>query len=118
MSRKPDGKPKQTERMVFTRPAAERISRAVRAVEAGDRSQPGISFGSDPGGVRKVFRICTFTGAWPIGSAITVTFKNQTTTPNTVSATNLFANIATAAGTRNCAVARDGTAWYLIAAQC
>ena len=66
----------------------------------------------------KVFRVCTFTGAWSINSQKTVTFKYQTATPNTVSATNLFAAIATAASSRNCAVARDGTAWYLIAAEC
>jgi hypothetical protein len=47
-----------------------------------------------------------------------VTFFNQTTTPNTVAAVNLFANIATPSGARNCAIAKDGTAWYLIAAQC
>ena len=65
----------------------------------------------------KVFRICTFTGSWNIDAAKTVTFKYQTATPNTVSATNLFANI-TATGTRNCAIAKEGTAWFLIAAQC
>ncbi|NBW80038.1 MAG: hypothetical protein EBR27_13710, partial [Betaproteobacteria bacterium] len=36
-------------------------------------------------------------------------------TPNTVSATNLFFPVtSTAAGNRDCAVAKDGTAWYLI----
>lgn len=66
----------------------------------------------------KTFRICTFTGAWAINGEKTVTFRNQTTTPNTVSAVNLFANIAAASSSRNCAIAKDGTAWYLIAAQC
>jgi hypothetical protein len=47
-----------------------------------------------------------------------VTFRNQTTTPNTVSAINLFAAISAPSGTANCAIAKDGTAWYLIAAQC
>jgi hypothetical protein len=64
------------------------------------------------------FRICTFTGAWNINAAKTVTFKGVTTTPNTVAATNLFAGIGTASGSRNCAIAKDGTAWYLIAAEC
>jgi len=65
------------------------------------------------------FRICTFTGAWSIDAAKTVTFRNVTTTPNTVSAVNLFAQVGTSAGDpRNCAVAKDGTAWYLIAAEC
>ena len=66
----------------------------------------------------KVFRVCTFTGAWSKNTAKTVTFLGVTTTPNTVSATNLFAGIATAASSRNCAIAKDGTAWYLIAAEC
>ena len=68
-----------------------------------------------------VFRICTFTGAWSKASDKTVTFRGVTSTPNTVSATNLFAAIAgvTATSTsRACAIARDGTAWYLIAAEC
>ena len=119
MAQKPDGKPAKTERVTFTRPAAERIAKVVRTVEGGDRDQPGISYGSAPGGVAgKVFRVCTYTGAWSINSTKTVTFRNQTTTPNTVAAVNLFASIATAASSRNCAIAKDGTAWFLIAAQC
>jgi len=72
-----------------------------------------------PGG--KVFRVCTFTGAWSINATKTVTFKGVTATPNTVAATNLFAAITGTTVTstfRNCAIAKDGTAWYLIAAQC
>lgn len=101
----------------FTHGAAQRIAKAVRVVEGGDRNQPGITFDHpSPASSVKVFRICTFTGAWSIGSAKTVTFKNQTATPNTVSATNLFfpvTNTATA-DARDCAIAKDGTAWYLI----
>jgi hypothetical protein len=63
----------------------------------------------------KVFRICTFTGAWTKGGSKTATFKYQTATPNTVTAINLFANVP-ASG--DCAIARDGTAWFLIAAEC
>ena len=121
MAQKPDGKAARTERVTFTRPAAERIAKVVRAVEGGDRDTPGIYFGSAPGAAAaggKTFRVCTFNGAWAIDAAKTVTFKNQTTTPNTASATNLFAAIANAAGSRNCAIAKDGTAWYLIAAEC
>jgi hypothetical protein len=61
----------------------------------------------------KTFRVCTFTGAWSIGDTRSVTFKNQTTTPNTVSATNLFLGLPEN-GTRNCGIAKDGTGWYLI----
>jgi hypothetical protein len=114
VAQKPDGKAARTERVTFTRPAAERIAKVVRAVEGGDRDQPGIYFGSAPGAAgAKTFRVCTFTGAWSINSSKTVTFKNQTTTPNTVSATNLFLGLPEN-GTRNCGIAKDGTGWYLI----
>lgn len=118
MAQKPDGKPARTERVTFTRPAAERIAKVVRTVEGGDRDTGPLNFGArGVGGVSaKVFRICTYTGAWSIGSSKTVSFKYQTATPNTVSATNLFfpiTNTATA-NARDCAIAKDGTAWFLI----
>ena len=121
MAQKPDGKAARTERVTFTRPAAERIAKVVRHVEGGDRDQAGITYGSAPSSQAKTFRVCTFTGAWAKTSIKTVTFRNQTSTPNTVSATNLFAAITgvTATSTsRACAIAKDGTAWYLIAAEC
>ena len=117
MAQKPDGKSARTERVTFTRPAAERIAKVVRAVEGGDRDTPGIYFGSAPGAAPgKTFRVCTFTGAWSIGDTRSVTFKNQTTTPNTVSASNLFWPIPDGPQ-RDCAIAKDGTAWYLLVPQ-
>lgn len=71
--------------------------------------------GGPPAPASKTFRICTFTGAWSINGTKTVTLRDSTAT---LSATNLFAAIGTAASSRNCAVAKDGTAWYLIAAEC
>jgi hypothetical protein len=115
MANKPDGKPARVERVNFTRPAAERIAKVVRRVEQGDRGAAGLTFtprglgGSSP----KTFRVCTYTGAWAINTSNTVTFKNQTTTPNTVSAVNLFLTLPDN-GERNCAIAKDGTAWHLI----
>lgn len=99
-----------------------RTRRTIEAVEggvarSGFRSATPILEG-DVASSPKVFRICTFTGAWSINSTKTVTFKYQTSTPNTVVATNLFAALPTAASSRNCAVAKDGTAWFLIAAEC
>jgi hypothetical protein len=114
MAQKPDGKAARTERVTFTRPAAERIAKVVRHVEGGDRDTPGIYFGSAPGAAgAKTFRVCTFTGAWAISTSKTVTFKNQTTTPNTVSATNLFCGMNP---TEQCdvSVAKDGNAWYVV----
>jgi hypothetical protein len=109
MSRKPDGKPAKTERVTFTRPAAERIAKVVRTVEAGDRDQPGITFGSAMVAPR-TFRMATFTGAWSINGTKTVTLRGSTAT---LSAVNLFLNLPDN-GQRNCAVAKDGTAWNLI----
>jgi len=105
---------------LFSLTDAARIARAVRTVEIGDRRQDGVTFRQMPeAGKSRVFRICTFTGAWSKTSAKTVSLKYQTTTPNTFVATNLFANIsASTAQTLNCAIAREGTAWFLIAAEC
>lgn len=63
----------------------------------------------------KVFRVCTFTGSWAISTNKTVTFRGVTSTPNTVSAMNLFLEFTQSTSTVTCAVAKDGTAWYLIA---
>jgi hypothetical protein len=112
-SKKPDGKP-QGQVVSFTRGAADRIAKVVRTVERGDTSAEGLRFGRPAGGEGgKVFRICTFTGAWSIDATKTVTFKNQTTTPNTVSAVNLFWPVPNG-DERDCAIAKDGTAWYLL----
>jgi hypothetical protein len=62
----------------------------------------------------KVFRVCTFTGSWAINTAKTVTFRGVTSTPNTVSATNLVYELPSQ-GELPCGIAKDGTAWYLIA---
>ena len=103
------------DRVVFLRPDAERIARAVRTVEAGRRDETPLRFGRVVESGKRVFRVGTFTGEWTKGGSKTVTFKYQSSTPNTVTASNLFANVP-ASG--DCAIARDGTAWFLIAAEC
>lgn len=121
MAQKPDGKSARQERVVFTRPAAERIGRVVRRVEAGDRDSSPLTFGSLVASGKTLLRLGTFTGAWSINTAKTVTFRNQTTTPNTTTAHNIFADITGVTVTstvKTCAIAKEGTAWYLIAAQC
>jgi hypothetical protein len=117
-SKKPDGKP-QGQVVSFTLGAADRIAKVVRKVERGDTSAEGLRFGRPVGGEgAKSFRICTFTGAWSIDAAKTVTFKNQTTTPNTVSAQNLIFDVPVAcgdtAGNRDVLIAKEGTAWYYV----
>ena len=112
MAQRPDGKPAKTERVVFTRPAAERISKVVRTVEAGDRDAAGLSFGR-PGGAGSggsQLRTATFTGAWSIGSVKNVTYKYATGTAN---AHNDLMNLPDA-GSRSCVIGREGTAWRLI----
>lgn len=102
--------------VTFTRGAAQRIAKAVRIVEGGSREQGGLTFDHPmPGVGGKLFRICTYTGSWSIGSTKTVTFKNQTATPNTAVATNLFFPISPGpTALTDCAIAKEGTAWYLV----
>lgn len=122
MATKPDGKAAgAAQRVTFTRPAAERIAKAVRTVEGGNRSSSALEFGAAPGAPQlKTFRIATFgSAAWSVDTARTVTLFHVTNTPNTVSVSNVFGDIGTATSTsRKCAIAREGTAWYLIQARC
>jgi hypothetical protein len=108
---------KPTDATQFTLESAERIARVVRAAELGSPQARALTF--DRVDVQRkdtVFRVCTFTGAWSIDSAKTVTFRNVTSTPNTVSAYNLFCDLPNY-GQRACSVAKAGTAWYLVASQ-
>jgi hypothetical protein len=118
---KPDGKSARTERVTFTRPAAERIAQVVRTVEQGDRDSAGLRFPRPigaGGGEPKAFRICTFTGAWAIDTLKTVTFYQQSVTPNTLSVSNLILPVPqlsdNTATPTICCVGRDGASWYLI----
>lgn len=104
-----------TARVDFTRGAAERIARVVRLVEQGERDQTGPRYGRAGDGEfgGKALRLCTFTGAWPSGSSATVTFVNQTATPNTASVLNSLISLPDA-GERKCVVGKEGTAWLLV----
>jgi hypothetical protein len=95
--------------------SAARIGRVVKAVEQEPRRTKPLGFAPVIEAGRRGFRICTFTGGWLKGANKTVTFKYQTSTPNTVTATNLFADVP-ASG--DCAIAREGGTWFLIAAEC
>jgi hypothetical protein len=113
----------------FDANSAARIGRVVRTVEGQfPRARPltfgavfgvGLDFGPPPpdgGGASKAFRIGQFSGAWNKGNTKTVTLRNDTA--RTSVAINLFANVPAPTGTAHCAIAREGTAWYLIAAEC
>jgi hypothetical protein len=94
----------------FSRPAAQRIAKAVRVVEGGNRTQPGLTYDHPMPGGGAVIRTATFTGSWSIGATKNVTYKYMTGTAN---ATNDLMNLPSA-GTRNCVIGREGTAWRLV----
>jgi hypothetical protein len=102
-------------RITFTRASAARIANAVTVVENQRPAAQPLTFEAQFPPPR-TFRTATFTGAWSIDATKTVTFR--TSTSQTALAVNLFANITAAAGSRPCAIAKEGTAWYLIAARC
>lgn len=115
MAGKPNGKADRGDRIVFTRNAAERIAKVVRHVEAGPRNGAALVYGAhlDEG---PFIRMATFTGSWAKDTARVVTLRNHTAT---VSAQNVF-NVAgsTVAGTYDCCIIREGTAWFAIQAEC
>lgn len=103
--------PSDRDAVQFTRESAERIANVVRAAELTPRGGRPLSF--EPLAMasgRKTFRMATFTGAWSVNSAKTVTLQGSTAT---LSATNPFLSLPEN-GSRVCGVARDGTAWYLV----
>ena len=92
MAQKPDGKSAKTDRVTFTRPAADRIAKVVRTVEAGDRKGAALYFGLPPGGGGgSTLRLATFTGAWSVSEMKTVTLVGST---NTVSVSQALGHIA------------------------
>jgi hypothetical protein len=119
MARKPDGASAGTQRVTFTKPAAERIGKVVREVEAGNRDLGPLEWG--PRGVggssSKVFRVATVSGAWELNTLRTVFFQNQTTTPNTASVMNHIMPLPAMKSTgasRIVNIAKDHTQWYLV----
>ena len=67
----------------------------------------------------RFFRIATYgTAAWALNASATVTLTNVSPTGSTVLVTNVFGALSTATAARNVGIARDGTQWYLIQAQC
>ena len=113
MAQKPDGKQKGNDRVTFTRAAADRIASVVLEVEGGGRDTGPLEFGFRGGAVGgKTFRVCTFTGSWPIGTSKAITLNNQA---STISAVNVFLGMNPTSAT-DCCVVRDGTAWYCVSA--
>jgi hypothetical protein len=96
------GQIKDTVKRVQGEPMVGNISRIETRFEGGPATPAS-----------KTFRICTFTGAWAINATKTVTFRNQTTAPNTAVAVNLVCGLNPTASC-DVSVAKDGTAWYLV----
>jgi hypothetical protein len=96
------------------------VRRTIDRVEgevigSGVRRIPTVIEGED-GRRQTVFRICTFTGAWNIGEEKNVRIKYLEGETNTANVTNLFFPFPPPPenSTIDCAIARDGTAWFLI----
>jgi len=109
------------DRVVFLRPDAERIARAVRTVEAGNRNETPLTFRRVLESGRRVnvdiLRVCTISGSWGINSSKTVTFENVTTTPNTVSAVNRLFTIGDACETQVAYIGKIQSDWHLLNVQ-
>ena len=61
------------DRVTFTRPAAERIGKIVRIVEAGDRDASGWQVNVRTADTPVRVRMCFWTGSWQYGAAKVVT---------------------------------------------
>ncbi len=66
----------------FSRDSAQRIAKAVRAVEGGNRSGPGVAFDHPIIDSGKPLRIGSFTGSWASASWKVVTLTGTTATAN------------------------------------
>ena len=107
------------EAVTFRKSDAQRIANVVHAYESGRRPRNGSVLPRAPGGGGGGVVTARFTGAWSKNAVKMVTLLVNTT--ETVSATNIFSNVAapqSGATFRKCAIAKEGTAWILIAAEC
>ena len=122
MAKKPDGKAAGVERVTFTRPAADRIAKVVRIVEAGDRDGAGLTF--TPRGAAQVsgVRLGKIACDWAKGTTATVqqyTGAGQVITGKDFEAINRFAEVNLGGETESwVACVLIGSTWHLIAAEC
>lgn len=98
----------------FTRSAGERIGRTVIAFEKQSAPVSPLSFEHQTPGISPsaVVRKATFTGAWAKDSFKTVTLTRGGGT-STVSVENFLYTLPDE-GSKKIAVAKDGTAWFLV----
>lgn len=99
------------DRISFTRPAVERIANVVRAVEGARPGGDALGFSSRVAiGKAKVVKLASFAGPWAKNDEKVISFQD---TGRTANASNLFYPVP-GTQTRECAVAKIGTAWHLI----
>jgi hypothetical protein len=98
--------------------SAARVARVVRTVEGqGPKAKPLTFDTVFEQSRQRAFRVCTFTGSWPINSPKVLTFQNVTTTPNTVSSRNQLFTIGDACETQVAYIGKIGTDWHLLNVQ-
>lgn len=106
---------------LLSKPFVDRIRSTIARVDgtplpgAGGKKQPAVFEDVGPA-APKTFRIGTFDGSWNKGASKNVTVV---ATGRTVPAMNLFADVNSDGGADvNCAIAKDGGVWFLIASEC
>lgn len=93
--------------------SAQRIYRAVRTVEMGNRDQQPLRFQRvlEPPSRRSGIRVASGSGAWLRGSSQVLSLVNSVL-GETVVAQNVLMDLP--AGSRQYIIGQDGTAWYLV----
>lgn len=107
-----------SERFVLGQGLVDKLRETVRTVDGlvadGTEAPTRLTF-DEPAGPSRGIRIGTFgTAAWAINGTNTVTLSNVGVTGYTVAAVNIFGNLPVSPATQSCAIAKDGTSWYLI----
>ena len=95
------------DRVTFTKPAAERIGKVVRIVEAGDREAAPYAVDVRLGGDSQQVRLCSWTSTWAIQTTSQITIFS---TGSTATAYNRFFGVRPGNGV----VVRDGGTWHLV----
>lgn len=119
-AKKPDGKAARTERVTFTRPAADRIAKAVRQVEAGNREGKGLVFGSRvPSGVASKLKVCKTSADWDVGTLATLEVWHDGTPPSESDSGETIADVVNKvakvlAGTFVIIGEAENGSWYLV----
>jgi len=115
MPPKPNGKNDRNDRIAFTRGSAERIAKVVRQVEAGNRDEAALWFGSrlPSASPTLTVRMGTFSSPWPIGSTSTITFLHGGATATASNTLISYPAPPHGKATVNCVVAKESATWYL-----